>query len=93
MSELDVLDRLEIVDVRELLVERSPGGQDSEQRRPRHRFDDESLALFPEQRLTAGELEISWNADCLIAPIPEQADASLGLHGNLPAALAAYAEA
>ena len=85
-SETHVLDRLEVVNVRKLLIERSPGGQDLQERWSRDRLQDQPIPDLAEQRLTAGKLESPRYANCLVAPVLEQAYDSLGLHSILPAA-------
>ena len=93
ISEIYVLDGLEVIHVRKLLIERTPCGQNFEQRFARHRFDDQPAPFLSQQDLATRKLEVSRDSDRLIAPIAEQACDSFGLHSILPAARAAYAEA
>jgi hypothetical protein len=66
-----VTDWLEVVDLRKLLVERLPRRQQFQECRPGHGLDNQSIALFAENGLIAGELKIPRNANCLVAPGPE----------------------
>jgi hypothetical protein len=86
MSEIHVLEWLEVVDLWKLLVERLPRGKELQEGRSRHWLDDESVALLMEESLLAWKLQISRNTHCLVTPVPEQAHNSIGLHGFLPAA-------
>src|SRR5205823_4861153 len=86
ISEIHVLYRLEVLDLRELLVERLPRRQELEERRPRHRLEDQPIPLLPEEGLIARELKVPGYPHCLAAPVPEQAHDSFRLHDVLPAA-------
>src|ERR1700674_1262376 len=83
ISKIHVLDRLEVVDGRKLLVERNPCGQELQERRSRHRLDDEPISLLPQQGLAAGKLEVARNAQRLVAPISEQPYLAFGRHDIL----------
>ncbi|HZF09245.1 MAG TPA: hypothetical protein VFE33_10695 [Thermoanaerobaculia bacterium] len=83
----------EVVDLWKLLFERIPGGQQLQEGRSGHRFDDEPFAFLMEKGLVAGELKVSRYAQSLVASVPEQAHDPFSLHGVLPAAAAAYARA
>src|SRR6185295_13473303 len=84
ISEIHVLGRSEVVDLRKLFVERLPRRQQLEQRRPGHRLDDQTVPLLAENGLIAGELEIPRDANRLVASVPKQTHDSFGLHGYSP---------
>ena len=48
LSEVHVLDGLEVINVRELLVERLPPGQKLKKRGSRYRFDDQPISFHAE---------------------------------------------
>jgi hypothetical protein len=86
MSETYVIEGLRVADFRQLVIERTPGGQDLEQRSTWHGLDDQSIPFLPKQGLVAWQLQISWNADRLVAAIPKEPHDTLSFHDILPAA-------
>ena len=85
ISEIYFFDRLEIVDVRKVLLEWSPGGQQFQERASGLGLYDQSSSLFARHHLGPRKLEIPHR---LVAAITEETDSSLGLHGILPPARA-----
>jgi hypothetical protein len=72
-------DRLvgEFLDDRELLVERLQLGEHGEKRFRRGRLNHETVPLLAHDRVLARKLELTGDADGLVAPAPEEPDASL----------------
>ena len=51
---------------------------------PENRLEDQPIPLFADQSFAAGELEVSWYAHCLVAPVSKQAHDSFRLHDMPP---------
>jgi len=67
----------ELVDDREILLDRVQGRQKGEQGARRRRLDDEAIAFLAKDRILPGQLELARNADRLVATVPEKPDVSL----------------
>jgi hypothetical protein len=53
-------------------------GKRSQQALPWRQFYDQPTPLFPHHGILAGEFELRWNAHCLVLPVSEKANPSLG---------------
>jgi hypothetical protein len=69
-SEVHVLDRLEVIDLRTLVFERGPRRQQLEERAPRQRLHDQPIPFFAENGPFARKLKVPRYPDRLIASIP-----------------------
>jgi hypothetical protein len=78
MSEIDRLGR-QALNPREVLVERLQRRQHSEERRPGDRFHDQAMTFLSQNRFLTRQLQIAWNAQCLIATVLEQANVAFRL--------------
>jgi hypothetical protein len=73
----------ELVDGREILVDRVQGRQQGEQGARRRRFDDEPIAFLAKDRILPRQLELARNADRLVTTVSEKPDVSLRHHPGL----------